>query len=212
MEPLITESLAVRVTTEAGVERDRRADLRLYDDRGRAVLPIHDDRRVMVRVSVRLDRPIHARGEIMLKGCAPAPDRRLIRHIGFAIGADDGVLRGDPPEEIAALRPDRARLAIRLPIDVASAPAAPTRIAIAIEAIVREAEKGGSVPFHNESELRIELTKRAFGPDVGFQPFIGDRGRIGARAVPVIIVSADACPRGVIVLTAVGAARFDNVM
>src|SRR5262249_53482937 len=92
MEPLITESLAVRVTTEASVERDRRANLRLYDDRGRAVLPIHDDRRVMVRVSVRLDRPIHARGEIILKGCAPAPDRRLVRYISFTISADDSVL------------------------------------------------------------------------------------------------------------------------
>src|SRR5262245_56584413 len=132
MKPLITESLAVRVTTEAGVECDRRADLRLDDDWGRAVLPIHDDRRVMVRVSVRLDRPIHARGEIMLKGCAPPPDRRLVRHISFTIGADDGVLRGDPPEEIAALRPDRTCLAVWPPIDVAPAPAAPARIAIEI--------------------------------------------------------------------------------
>src|SRR5215510_16007716 len=123
MKPLITESLAVRVMTGAGVERDWRADLRLDDDWGRAVLPIHDDRRVMVRVSVRLDRPIHACGEIILKGCAPAPDSRLVRHISFAIGADDGVLRGDPPKEISALRPDRARLALRLTIDAASAPA-----------------------------------------------------------------------------------------
>src|SRR5262245_19484671 len=212
MKPLITESLAVRVMTGAGVERDRRADLRLDDDWGRAVLPIHDDRRVMVRISVRLDRPIYARGEIMLKGCAPSPDRRLVRHISFAIGSDDGVLRGEPPEEIAALRPDRARLAIRLPIDVASAPTAPARIAVAIEAIVREAEKGRRVPFHNESELRIELTQRAFGADVCFQPFVGDRGWIGALAVPVISVSVDACSRGVIVFAAVGTARFDNVM
>src|SRR5262249_29691023 len=105
-----------------------------------------------------------------------------------------------------------ACLAIRLPIDVASAPTAPARIAIAIEAVVREAEKGGSVPFHNESELRIDLTQRAFGADVCFQPFVGDRGRIGARAIPVISVSADACPRGVIVLAAVVTARYDNVM
>src|SRR5215467_14086725 len=148
----------------------------------------------------------------MLKGFALSPDRRLVRHISFAIGADNVVLRGDPPEEIAALRPYRARLAIRLPIDVASAPAAPARIAIAIEAIVREAEKGWRVAFHNESELRIELTQRAFGADVCFQPLVGDRGRIGARAVPVISVSADACPRGVIVFAAIGTTRFDNVM
>src|SRR5262245_46293474 len=212
MEPLINQALAVRIPTEAGVERDRRADLRLDDDRGRTILPIHDDRRVMVRVSVRLDRPIHARGEIMLKGRAPAPDRRLIRHISFAIDANDGVLRGDPPEEIAALRPDRTCLAVWPPIDVAPAPAAPARIAIAIENIVREAEKGGRVALHNESELRIELTQRAFGADVRFQPFVGDRSRICARAIPVISVSADACPCGVIVFATVGTARFDNVM
>src|SRR5262249_21809864 len=204
MEPLITESLAVRVTTAAGVERRRRADLRLNDDRGRAFLPIHDDRRVMVCVGVRFDRPIHARGEIILKGRAPAPNRRLIRHISLAIGAGDGVLRGDPWEKIAALRPDRARLAIRLPIDVASSPATPTRIAIAVEAVVREAEKGGRVAFHNKCELRIELAQRALGSDVFFQPFVSDSGRIGARAIPVISVSADACPGGVIVFAAIG--------
>src|SRR5262245_39403242 len=212
MEPLITESLAVGVTTEAGVERNRRANLRLNNDRGRPILPIHNDRRVMICVSVGFDRPIHARGELMLKGRAPAPDRGLIRHVRLAVGAGDRVLRGDPPEKIAALRPDRARLAVRLPIDVASAPTAPARIAIAVEAVVREAEKGGSVAFHYESEIRIELAQRAFCADIFFQPFVGDCGRIGARAIPVISVSADARPRGVIVFIPIRAARFDDVM
>ena len=51
-----------------GVNRDRRG----------AVFAIHDDDRIMVRLCIRLDRPIHARGEFVLKGSTPAPDRCLI--------------------------------------------------------------------------------------------------------------------------------------
>src|SRR5690242_19755309 len=100
------------------------------------------------------------------------------------------------------------RLAKRLPVNVAPAPAAPARIAIAVEAVVREAEERGRVAFHNESELRIVLAQRAFGANVFFQPFVGDRGPVGARAIPVILVPADARPRGVQVFATVGAARL----
>src|SRR5262249_14473001 len=119
---------------------------------------------------------------------------------------------GAPPKHIAALGPDRMRFAVRLPPDVAPAPTAPARIAIAVESIVRKAEKGRRVSFHNELELRIELTQRAFGADVGFQPFVGDRDAIGARAIPVILVSTNAGPGSGSIFAAVGAARFDDVM
>ncbi len=90
MEPLISEFATVRVTTQTGVERYGLADLRFEDDWGCAVFAIHCDHWVMVRLSIRFDRPIHPRGEFMLKGRAPAPDCRLIRHISLAIVADAG--------------------------------------------------------------------------------------------------------------------------
>src|SRR5262245_700940 len=104
------------------------------------------------------------------------------------------------------------RFAIRLPPYVSPTPSAPTRIPITVEAVVREAEKGGRISLHYKLKLRIMLAERTFCADLGFQPLVGNCARISARAIAVIFIAADACPCSGRIFAAVRAARLDDVM
>src|SRR5262249_814129 len=119
---------------------------------------------------------------------------------------------GDAREEIAALCPDWMRLAVGLPPEIATAPSAPARIAIAVEAVSGEAEKSGRVAFHNEGELQIELAERPLGANIRFEPMIRYRASIGAHTVAVVHIAADPRPGRRSVFAAIWTARLDDVM
>ena len=121
MKPLIAELVPIRINARGGVKCNRLAYLRIDQDRSASVLTIHRDYRIMVRLGESFDCPIHPRGEFILKRRPPAPDRHLIRDMGFAVHSGDAVLRSDTQEEIATLCPDRMRLAIGAPPDIAAA-------------------------------------------------------------------------------------------
>ena len=158
----------------------------------------------MVGVGEVFDGPIHARGEVVLEGFAPAPDGGLVGDVLRAVDSGHGVLRGDAHEFVATLGPDGMGLAVGLAIDVAAAPSAPVGPAPGVEAIVDEAEVGRRVAFHDEQEARIKFAERAFAADVGLEPLVGDGGEVGAGSIAVVGVAADASPGGVVVLAAVG--------
>jgi len=61
----------------------------------------------MVGLGVRLDRPIHPRGKIILIGRAPAPDRGLVTCVPFAVNAERFVF---------GIRPEVARLRLSAPL------------------------------------------------------------------------------------------------
>ena len=92
-EPRVRQRVAVGVGGARGVERHRRADLRVEDE-GLGPRPaVHDDARVVVRLGRRLDRPVHARGEVVLERRPPSPDRGLVGRVGLAVDADHRVAR-----------------------------------------------------------------------------------------------------------------------
>ena len=59
--------------------------------------------------------------------------------------------------------------------------------------------------------MRIHFAERAFAADVGVEPLVADGGEVGAFAVAVVGVAADAGPGGVGVFAAVGSGRLDDV-
>jgi hypothetical protein len=114
--PPLAERLPVWIFTSGSVEHDRLA-VRRCNLHGRcAGLPVHHQLGIVVGVGVVFDRPVHACGKIALIGLAPTPDRGLVGDMLLAIMSDNAILRRGAGEQIAALRPDRVRLAVGLAI------------------------------------------------------------------------------------------------
>ena len=91
VEPLVREAVAVGIARTLGAEVHALAGLhrelvRMFDPRHRRV----------VRLRVGLDRPVHARGEVVLIRGAPAPDRRLVARVPAAVDAEHFVLGVGP--------------------------------------------------------------------------------------------------------------------
>ena len=168
-------------------------------------MAVHLDDRIVIRVGEILDRPIHARGKIVLKSLAPAPDRRLIGGV-----TADRICGCQAEEAIAPLRPDRPRLARRGAQHVAATPAAPVRVIARLQPVGDQSEERWGIALHDEHEARIMRAERALA-HIGIEPFVGDRGEIGALAVAVEMVARNASPGGAGVVGAVGVGGADHV-
>ena len=144
----------------AGVQCNALPDRHIDLHRRRARRAIHLHQRPMAGVGKVGHRPRHARGKVVLIGLAPAPDRRLVRSMLLPIRPDHRILRVATAQLVAALAPEGMRLAMRLPIDVASAPAAPVRPPIGIQAVVDQPQKRWRVPLHDVRHARIDLAQR----------------------------------------------------
>ena len=107
VEPHIGERVAVGIRGSGGAEVDALAGLH-----GElvGVLELCDGR--MVRLRIRLDGPVHARGEIVLVGRAPAPDRRLVAGVPNPVHAEDLVV---------GVAPERPRLGFIEPLCASAA-------------------------------------------------------------------------------------------
>ena len=175
VEPVVMQRLTIRIVASAGVQGHRLADFRLHHDRRGSRLAIHFHHGVMIGMREIRNRPIHARRKIVLIRFPPSPDGRLVGCILLAVRSTHGVLRRHAREQIAALRPDGMRLTVRLPVNIAPAPAAPVRPALGVQPVVDQSQERRRVAFHDEHEPRIHLAQRTLAADVGLQPRIGDR-------------------------------------
>ena len=162
-EPAVGQRVAVGIAGRAGVEHERRAD------RARRSRPAPCRRWPFTTTSglwfaSRLSLIVQSMRAA--KSCwnavPPAPDRRLVGCVGPAVHADDGVARVVAARiRIAALRPERPRLAVELPPHVAAAPAAVGRAHRAGEPVVDQAEERRRVPLVDAARHRIELAERS---------------------------------------------------
>ena len=212
-EPRVLQRMAVGIARAARIERDRLADHCIDRQRLAAIALVHDRTRIVVRVAHVLDGPVHARREVVLEGTPPPPDRRLVRGVAAAVGADDRVARVVAPGiRIAALRPRRPRLAVVLTPDVAPAPPAIRRAHRAAQPVVDQPEERRRVAFVNAAGERIELAERTLAANVRVDPFRGERPEVGAGAVAIEAIAADAGPRREDVLLAVRRRRHGDVV
>jgi hypothetical protein len=141
-EPPESEAIAVGIGRGGRVHGDARADRRVDFDRRLAGTTVHDDGRIVVRFVPALDRPVHARGEIVLERLPPPPDGGLVGGIRRSTGAGDRVARVVAARVgVAALRPERTRLPVEAAPDVAAAPPAKRGAHRAGEAVVDQAEE-----------------------------------------------------------------------
>src|SRR5215471_9177158 len=101
------------------------------------------------------DRPFHARGKVVLKGVAPAPNRGLVRYVVASIGPTHRVLGGDAGKEVSALSPDRVGFAPRRPPEITTPPTSPIRPPVRVQPVVDQAQKRRRVSFHDEQEPRV---------------------------------------------------------
>ena len=76
--PFVMQRLTVRILATRRVEGNCLLGIDSQFNWASARLSVYNKFRVVVCVSKVLDRPIHSRGEVVLIGLAPAPDRRLI--------------------------------------------------------------------------------------------------------------------------------------
>ena len=103
------------------------------------------------------------------------------------------------------------RLAVGLAEHVPSAPPSPARVAETVQAVRREPEKRRRVPFHDEGEFWVELSKGSLRSNVGVEPLIRHERAVRPVAVPVVPVAADSRPRRVRIVLAVRRRRLDHV-
>jgi hypothetical protein len=76
--PLVVKLLPVRIFATCSVEGNDLFGVGCEFKRTGAELSIQDDFRIVICVGKILDRPVHARGKVVLISLAPAPDRCLI--------------------------------------------------------------------------------------------------------------------------------------
>jgi hypothetical protein len=76
--PLVVKLLPVRIFAACSVEGNDLFGVGCEFKRTGAELSIQDDFRIVICVGKILDRPVHARGKVVLISLAPAPDRCLI--------------------------------------------------------------------------------------------------------------------------------------
>src|SRR5262245_12899942 len=124
----------------------------------------------MIRFRIGLDRPVHARGEIVLIRRAPPPDRRLVARVPVAVHAQYFVF---------GVRPERPRLRFVEPLSrarrvklVSSAPTAPVGMFRIAETGVDEKEEARRIAFHEERGLRMLRAERPLAADVPIEPGI----------------------------------------
>ena len=92
VEPFIRERVAIRIARTFRAEIDALAGL------GEARVRIGELRnRRMVGLIVRLDRPVHSGGEVVLIRGAPTPDRRVVARVPLAVDTTD-LVDGVAPE------------------------------------------------------------------------------------------------------------------
>ena len=135
MKPLIAQAITIGIGAVAGIQCQRLAGLRRDD--------LMVDRSVSVYVGYggvigfvkRLQRPVHTRGKVVLKGFTPAPNGRLIRCVLVAINTGNGIFGIDAVKQVTTLCPDSAWFAGGLPPQIAAAPASPTGVAKSIQSI-----------------------------------------------------------------------------
>src|ERR1039457_6658710 len=143
--------------------------------------------------------PTHPSREVVLECFAPAPNGRLVGCMLIAIRTSHRVLRRDAREEVAPLRPDRMSLAVRLAIDVAPSPTAPIGPAIGVQSVVDQTQERRCIALHDEDKFGIYLPKRPFAADVSVQPLIRHGRQVRAGTIPIVDVTANSGPGGVIV-------------
>jgi len=117
-EPAVAQAIAVGIACTGRVEPDRLADLGVKRHRRGPPRSVHPHERIVVGAPIALHRPGHPCLEVVLERLAPAPDGRLVRRVPPTVDADHRVLGPLAGEGVAALRPDLARLAVRLAIHI----------------------------------------------------------------------------------------------
>src|SRR5207245_6969914 len=116
------------------------------------------------------------------------------------VEAGDGVAGAVPAGKgVAALGPQRARLAVGLAEDVPAAPSAIGRAHGAAQPVVDEAQERRRVALVDAAWEGIVPAERPLVPDVGVDPFGSERREVGARRVAIEPVPADAGPGGGVV-------------
>ena len=159
VEPIEGERMAVRIARAFGAEVDALAGLHGQLVRVREL----DDGR-MIGLGVGLDRPVHARGEVVLIRRAPAPDRRLVAGVPAAVHAEDfvfGVAPERPGFRLVEPLPQSRRVEL-----VAAAPTAPVRVLRIAKAVVDEMQETRRVAFHQEFCGRVLRAERSLAADV----------------------------------------------
>ena len=77
-KPRIAQLVAIGIAAVTRIENNGLADLGVEVNRRRSGLAVHFNNWIVICVSEVSDGPIHARGEVVLVGVSPTPDRRLI--------------------------------------------------------------------------------------------------------------------------------------
>src|SRR5579885_2182904 len=152
MKPVIMQRLAVWIACARSVERDSLPNPGIHHNRSSAALPIHHNYGIVVRMRIIPNSPVHACGKVILESLAPAPDRCLVGDILATVSTHHRVLRSHAPEFVPALCPDRMRLAIWLPVDIAPAPSAPIGSAPWSQAVIDQVQERRRIALHNEHE------------------------------------------------------------
>lgn len=173
MPPLEAEVISIGIPRLAGIEDDGLAE-RVLDLEGvEAARAVDDGDGVVVGVGrVGVDGPLHAGGEVVLEGGAPAPDGGVLGEEGVVVLAD-GEVGG-----VAV----RGRLARRVGQDVAAAPAAPLGVLGSVEAVGQQAQEGRRVALHDVRPVQVVRAQRA-DADVVLQPVVGDEARVRTALV-----------------------------
>lgn len=183
MEPVERQVVAIRIPRLRRVQDHGVAEG--VGDLERAAGAVHDrHRRVVVVVpsaqgsvppkGARVHGPLHARGKVVLKGLAPAPD-------GGVAAEEGAVIDTDGPVGGVAVEPLGAR---GVGGDVAAAPAAPLGVLGRVEAVGEQAEEGRGVALHDVGPVEVVRAQGA-DADVPLEPVVRDEGEVRAALVEV---------------------------